>query len=208
MKVDLKNTLNKTLEVMLPREKEEILNQALLVSIRVSYMSFFDSLPDEDDLTDDQLITIRNLIGDLPISIVNNRYIDCDISHQLLFLNSGHYVCFYNGDRSWFRENVSKWKFQSSHDSCWRDDAYRDLETIDRKIRTAMANIKSKIDNVSCAPINIVSNFSNYNCLEIIDINGYKGSYGNGYSDYPEFTLTLSVNGNTLIANDRLIEGY
>lgn len=202
MKVDLKNTLNKTLEVLIPRHNENMLGKALLVSIRVSYMTSFDSLGDKD-LTKVQLKTIQNLIGDLPISILDDRYIDCDINHQLLFLNRGHYVCFYNDDNLWVNEKVSKWKLQSNHDTCWRDGAYRDLEKKDQAIRTTMAIIKETIDKRMCAPINIISNFSKYNCLEVIDLPIYKGSRGYRYSDRSELTLTLSSEGNSLIADDR-----
>lgn len=202
MKVDLKNTLNQSVEVILPCFDEKMLNKALLVSIRVSYMIHFDSISDDNELTTSQLESIHNLIGDLPISICDKGYISCRTNQHLLFLNRGHYVCFYNDDDFWGDE-ISKWKFQSNHDSCWRDDAYRDLEKKDQAIRMTMAKIKETIDGTKCTPNDITPNFSTFDRLKVIDLPIYKGSRGDSYSNYSEFTLTLSSEGNSLIADDR-----
>jgi len=154
-------------ESVLPLHVRENMGKALIISIRYSFFeSFIHSITDEE---------IEELSKKYPELQISNNYIEADFNLHFLFYNTGNeYWCFSQEDNNFFHGPISKWKFNSNHDSCWRTDAFTESRKKVQEIKTSIFDIhnfsiKYNLNNIYI-PKHILPNFTNISNGKIFEI--------------------------------------
>lgn len=159
------NTINTIVSSFL---KESELFKGVVINISISYLEHFEN-PINQSL-------VKDLQKKYPEISFNESYANINNNYNLLFVKrDGYFACYSNiNDFKPQDKKESKWKFQTGHSSCWRENAHLDIEDSNSKVRDTFFEIFKDLGSNVLIPRHIVPNFSMIDNIEFIDVFKYK----------------------------------